>query len=147
MSLQFSQNITEDLARQMVLEGLISEDQLLVARVSREDLGEDLGQILLKKGFVSQVQLLSFIGKTLSIPYISLDGENPPEELVQKVPLYLARRYHAVPVRREGNAVVVAMADPMDPFALDDLRMSLRSEIKRALGLREDIDRFIDRFL
>lgn len=146
MSLQFSQNITEDLARQMVLEGLITEDQLLVARVSREDLGEDLGQILLKKGFVSQAQLLSFIGKTLSIPYISLEGVNPPEELVQKVPLYLARRYHAVPVRREGNAVVVAMADPMDPFALDDLRMSLRSEIKRALGLREDIDRFIDRF-
>jgi len=143
VTLKFSQHVIEDIAEEMVKEGLITRDQLAVARVTHEDMGEDLGHILLKKGFVSQTQLLSFLGKSLSIPYVSLKESTIPSELIQKVPFHLAKRYHLIPLREEEGGVVVAMADPLDLFALDDIKSALRSEIKPVLSSAEEIDRLI----
>ena len=142
--MQIGHQIVDNFAEQMVDEGLVSKDQLTVARVSQQTLGEDLGHILIKKGFVTEEQLLSFMGKALSIPFISLRTIAVPPELVQRIPLHLARRYHAIPVREEGDAVVIAMSNPMDRSAIDDIRAALHDEIRPVLASMEEIDRLIE---
>ena len=143
MGIKIGQHVLEDLAQEMVKEGLISVDQLTIAKVSREDLGEDLGHILIKKGFVTQDQLLTFLARSLSIPYVSLKKYEVEPDLIQKVPLHLAKRYHLIPLRQEGQEVVVAMSDPLDVFALDDIRAALRLEVKPVLASAEEIDALI----
>lgn len=139
-----SHHIDESLVKEMVKEGLISEDQLAVCLVSCENLGGDLGQILVNKGFVTEDQLLTFLARSLSIPYVHLKRTTIPSDLVQRIPLYLARRYHVVPLRQEGKVVTVAMADPLDRFAMDDVRAALRAEVKPVLALAEEIDQVIE---
>ena len=120
---RLGQRISEDLIQEMVKEGVITEDQLAVCQVSQENLGADLGQILVNKGFVTEEQLLSFLARSLSIPYVHLKKNSIQPDLVQKVPYHMARRYHLIPLRQEGNALIVAMSDPLDRFALAEIRL------------------------
>ena len=136
-------HLSGELAQSLVREGLISQDQLTLSCVSQQGLGEDLGNILIKKGFVTREQLLSFLGRSFSIPFVSLKKYPVKQELIQKVPLYLARRYHLIPLRQEGDEVVVAMADPLDRFAIDDLKSVLHAEVKPVLSSIEEIDHLI----
>src|SRR3989338_2907443 len=127
------QKVTEALAEGMVKEGLITSAQLAIARVSQESLGKELGRILIEKGFLTEVQLLSFLGKSLSTPYISLADVTIDPELVKTVPLHMAQRYRLIPIAREGDKVIVAMSDPKNLFALEDVRGVLRKEVKPVL--------------
>ncbi len=143
MSSLVGQRLTDKLADKLVEQGLITNDQLTVARVSQKNLGEELGHILIRKGFVSENQLLSFLGRSLSIPFVSLKKYQIQQELVQKVPVHMARRYHLIPLRQEDNEVIVAMADPLDRFAIDDVRMVLNADVRPVLSSIEEIDGLI----
>ena len=146
MPVQVAQNVIDRLVEDMVRGGIITADQLAVARVSQKNLGEDLGQILIKKGFISQDQMLTFLGKAIGISYVSPRQHDIQTNLVQKVPLHVARRYHVIPIKEENGKVIVAMADPLDRFALDDVRASLHAEILPVLASTEEIDILIDRY-
>ena len=124
----------------------MTSDQLTVARVSQQDLGGDLAHILVKKGFVTEDQLLDFLGRSLSIPYVNLSQGAPRSDLVQKIPLHFARRHHLLPLQEENGRVRVAMSDPLDRLAIEELRDLLRMEIEPVLGSSEEIDRLIEQF-
>lgn len=141
-----SLSMTKDLIHRMVAEGLITEDQLAVAQVSQESLGQDLERILVKKGFITEDQLLTFLARSLQMPYVHLKKGSVQPELVQKVPFHVARRYHLIPLRQEGPVLVVAMSDPLNRFALDDIRAATHSEIKPVLASSDEIDFLIDHF-
>ena len=140
------QKVTEALAEGMVKEGLITSAQLAIARVSQESLGKELGRILIEKGFLTEVQLLSFLGKTLSTPYISLADVTIDPELVKTVPLHMAQRYRLIPIAREGDKVIVAMSDPKNLFALEDVRGVLRKEVKPVLSSVDEINQKIKQY-
>ncbi len=137
-------HLSSDLADKLVAKGLLTKDQLTVARVSQQNLGEDLGQILLKKGFVSEPLLLEFLGEQLAVPYVSLDASKIQAQLTQKIPLHIARRYHLMPLYIEDEKVIIAMTDPFDRFAMEDLKQALGNlEIKPVLSSQQEIDRCI----
>lgn len=138
--------VTETLADDLVRAGLITPTQLAVARVSQETLGEDLGRVLIEKGFVSESELLAFFAKSLSVPYISLADVEIDTSLIKKMPLHLAQRYHLIPLKKEGEKIVVAMSDPLNMFALDDIRVALRQDVNPVLSSAEEIDAMIARY-
>src|SRR3989338_4311993 len=130
----------------MVQEGIITVDQLTVARVSHQNLGEDLGRILIRKGFVTEQQLLVFLGKSLSIPYVSLKKYPVNVELVKKLPAHIARRHHLLPIRSDGPEIVVAMSDPLDLFALEEVRQATQAAVRPVLASSDEIEELIDRY-
>lgn len=146
MGTTINPEMMEKLALGMVQEGLITADQLAVARVRKEDLGEDLGHILVKKGFVTEQQILGFIGKYLSIPYVSLKKYAADPALIKDLPTHLIRRHHILPLRRDGNEVVVAMSDPLNLFAIEEIRDALHAEIRPVLASSKEIEEAIGRF-
>ncbi len=135
----------ESCGEKMVTAGLITAAQLAVARVSQSNLGEDLGQILIKKGFLTEEKFLDFIGGELSILHVSMNEVTVDLGLIKQLPLPTARRHLAIPIRREEGKVLVAMADPLDLFALEDIRVALRSEIRPALASAQEIEMMIER--
>ncbi len=136
-------HIIDSLAEEMVKDGLISRDQLSVARVTRQDLGEDLGHILIRKGYVSETQLLEFLGKLLSVPYWPLGNQEVDASLIQRIPLHSARRYHLIPLREEEGKVILAMSNPLDIFAIEEMRALLKKDVMPVLSSSEEIDLLI----
>lgn len=137
--------LMERLTTEMVKEGLISPDQLAVARVSHETMGEDISDILIRKGFVSEPDFLNFLAQYLSIPYVSLKKYVIDRDLVHKVPLSVARRHRLIPLRKEDKEVVVAMSDPLNLHAVEDLRQTLGCKIRAVLASSYEIDEAIQK--
>lgn len=133
----------EKITLEMVREGLITNDQLAVAQVIHEDLGANLMQILIEKGFATEQQVMGYLGKVLSIPFVSLKKYRFDSDLAKEIPMHLARRHHLIPLRRDGSNVVVAMADPLDPYALEDLKQQFQSPIQPVLASFLEIEDLI----
>ncbi|MBI2338970.1 MAG: type II/IV secretion system protein [Deltaproteobacteria bacterium] len=130
--------------KDLVSEGLVTSDQLEIAHISQENLGLDIGSVLIKKGFVTETILLEFLARHTHIPFISLKEEAVDAEIVRQMPLHLARQHQAVPFARDGEKVRVAMANPFDAFARDDLKDLLKTEIEPCLANLKEIQELID---
>lgn len=132
--------------KELVEKGLVSQAQLEIAKISKENLGLDLGSVLIKKGFVTEVKLLEFIAQKKNIPFISLKDLQIDSEVVHRVPLHIARQHMLIPIAKHENKIRVAMANPFDSFALDDLKDIFRAEIEAYLVSSVEIGKAIEKY-
>ena len=125
--------------------GIIDEFQLKSALSYQEEWGGRLGSILIKKGFVSEQEMLSVIEKQYGLSSVSLETVGrPPDEVLNMVKVDVAKKFGIFPVRLEGGKVLlVATADPTDLKTLDDISFMLGVRVKPLLALESDILRAI----
>jgi len=119
--------------------GLVEPEKLKEALEIQGKTGEKLGKILKDMGAVSKQELIEILGIQLGIPHINLQRHIIDPEAVKTIPESLARRLKAVPVKKEGDHLVVAMSNPLDIFAIDDIRLIFRLNVKPVLADEEDI--------
>ena len=93
----------------------------------------------MKEGFVDEVKLVSALSESLYIPTINLANYRIDPLLIEIVPERLCRQYVLVPISRIGDTLTVAMADPLNIFALDDLRLFTGYKIDPVIALEKDI--------
>jgi len=104
-----------------------------------------LGRLLVEEGFVSQKELLAVLAKGLGFPPINLSRYQIDPALAELVPERLARKHRLIPVSRIGKSLSVAMADPLNVLALDDLTLLTTYDIAPVLAAEEDISQAIDK--
>lgn len=126
--------------------GLITEEQLDDALAEQKAEGKLLGRILVEKGYVSEEDILSVLSAQLGMKEADLSNIKVPKDLLERVPAPVARAYKIIPVRMEGNTLVVAMGDPMNIQVLDDLRFMLDCEVKGLKSNEEEVNHAIDKF-
>ena len=115
----------------MVKEGLITNDQLAKALERQIIFGGRLGTNLVEMGAVSEETLAKYLSKALGVPYAEPDKfEDVPQEVHDALPPELAEKYTAFPIARERNRLHLAMKDPNDMAALDDLGFIVGLTIK-----------------
>ncbi len=120
-------------------QGKINPDQLKQALTLQKSTSEKLGRLLIDLGFVSELDVLAAYAQQLNVPMFD-PAKTPPDPGVSKlIPEHLIQRYNLVPIRRNGTKLVVAMADPTNVFALDDLRLITGFEIEPVLATIESI--------
>ncbi len=102
--------------------------------------GRNMGQVLVEEGLVSQQDLLAAMAKGLQLPPINLARYKIDPTLSQWVPERIARQYRVVPVSKLGSSLSVAMADPLNVLALDDLALATSLEISPVIASERDID-------
>jgi len=125
---------------QILLErGLISQEQLDEALKVQKNTTEQLGRILAELGFATEKDVLRAHAEQLGIPFLELDRTSVDEDVAKAIPQSVVQRYNAVPIRRSGNRLTVAMADPTNVFALDDIRLITGYEIDPMLAAPDDI--------
>ncbi|MDP2600609.1 MAG: GspE/PulE family protein [Deltaproteobacteria bacterium] len=132
-------------SQDLVKEGFVTKDQLAVAKVSQENLGEDLGVILIRKGFLTEEKLLKFLSQKIKIPFVSLSSQAMEPELLREISASLAKRHLLIPIRRTDGKIEVAMSNPLDAFAMDDLKMAFHAEIIPCLASPQEIQRAIEK--
>jgi type IV pilus assembly protein PilB len=114
--------------------GHVTPQQLDEALVAQRARGGRLGEVLLESHTVRAEQLIEALALQFGLDYVDLDTADIDPELLTLLPSTLARRHRSVPVRRDGQSVIVAMANPADVFAIDDLRTALRADVRPALA-------------
>ncbi|PLS16866.1 type II secretion system protein GspE [Bacillus sp. M6-12] len=129
----------------LVEAGLITEDQLQSA-LKQKSPGQRLGDMLLQNGFITEQQLIEVLEFQLGIPHVSLYRYPFDPKLFSIVSKETAKRNLLIPLKKEGDRLYVAMADPMDFYAIDDLRLATGFQIETAIATKDDILRAISKY-
>ena len=106
----------------LVDSGLITDAELS-STLAEKIPNEKLGDALLREGYITEQQLIEVLEFQLGVPHINIFQYPIDQETVQLVPQEIAKRHQVMPIRTEDNQLFVAMADPMDYFAIEELRM------------------------
>lgn len=125
---------------------LVTEKDLKRAREIQEKEGGGLGGILVKEGMVNEKDLMSVMSQAFSMPAINLSRYKIEKEAVSLIPEKVARQYHIIAICRLSNTLIVAMADPLNILAVDDLKMLTKFNIESVLSTETDILQAIDKF-
>lgn len=130
----------------LLANGLITEEQLETGLQTQQRTGQRLGDALLDARAVSHMDLARILALHFDLPFIDLGETRPDQSVARLLPEAVARESLAMPIAREGERLLVAVADPSDVFALDDLRALLHSTIDLVLVERQQLERTIDHF-
>jgi len=106
----------------LVSEGLLTEAQLQEALNVSKRTGVRLGTAMVNMGLVTEKDIGQALSRQFDIPYISLSEIIIDPAIIKLIPETLARRYLVIPFAKQGNNLKVAMFDPLNVFALDDLK-------------------------
>lgn len=123
----------------LVEDGLISPEQMERALAEQQRTGEKLGRVLVRLGFATEKDIITVLEKQLGIARVG-DIRFADPEILEKFTEQVARKYRAVPVKRENGRLAVAMADPTDLMAIDDLRLVTGLDIEPLLAGEWEIE-------
>jgi type IV pilus assembly protein PilB len=128
-------------------EGLISEEQLKAGLdKQKREKGLKIGEALVALGAVTEEDVAKAVWQQRKIPYIDLDSYALDPNVIELVPEKVARTYTALPLFKIGNALTVAMADPLNLIAVDDLRSKTGCEIEPVISTEGKITRCLDHY-
>jgi type IV pilus assembly protein PilB len=128
----------------LIERGFVTPEQLEKALHQQAVAGKRLGDLLVESGIITEEQLLDAISDRLSIPRLSLPSMIIDPSIIQRVPVDLARRYALIPVFAIGNTLTLAMADPLNIIAIDEIKYLTGCDIKRAVATISEIKDAID---
>ncbi len=130
----------------LVDNGQITPEELEQAEVERAKTGEPIGSVLSKLGFVTESSLKNALELQYGVNYVNLAKREPEYELIALLPESMIRSQLAVPVSQEGERITIAMVDPSDSAAVDEVKKKLTARhLKTVVCLEEEFFRFVDK--
>lgn len=132
------------LGRVLVQSGLITQEQLDLALV--ESSGRSLCAVLVDQGIADEVTIARAIAESMGLPFVDIGGVDIDPTATTLISLDLARRHTCLPIRIQDDELVVAMSDPANIFAVDDLRIVTGYDIRPVVSPESDLLHAIDRF-
>lgn len=130
----------------LVRENMISPQQLQQAQEEQKKSGGRLGGSLVKLGMLNEQELLNFLSKQYHVPSINLDEFKIDPEVLKLISEEVAAKHQVVPVHRAGASLVVAMADPSNIFAIDDIKFLTGYNVEVVVASETQIAKAIERF-
>jgi type IV pilus assembly protein PilB len=130
----------------LVSEGLASHDQVSSAVEEQERGGRTLGRVLVDRGVLTESQLVSALARQIGLRFVDLTEYPVDAASVALVPAAVCRRHTALPIGREDGKLLVAMADPANVFAVDDIRSLTGLEVRSLVSTRADVLAAIGRY-
>ena len=129
----------------LVSSGIITGEQLEQAlALPRED-GQRLGDVLIRQGVISEAQLIDALRVQLGVDFVDLTAVSIPVELAKYVPRNLAKKFLVVPVKLVQDRLYLAMHDPLDFVAQDEVKTASRKRIIPMIATRKAVEQAIER--
>ncbi len=135
----------KQLADILLESGLVSESQLSTAFEEHQRAGRSLGRVLVENGVLSETQLVAALAFQIGLPFVDLAEKTIDGSAVVLIPASVCRRHLVLPIGYDEGRLVLAMADPANVFALDDVRSLTGMEPRPVVATREDLQAAIDR--
>ena len=135
----------DDIGKKLLEARLIDEDALVKAGLQLKNAGGTLIGNLVKTGAISEQDLLDFLSQVYHVPSVDLSNFEPDPVLTKLIPGDVAIKFMALPVSRVGRRLIVAMANPSNIFALDDIKFITGYEVEPHVASDVSLKRAIDR--
>ena len=129
----------------LVRENLISLQQLQKAQDEQRKTGGRIGSLLVKQGSIAESDLTGFLSKQYGVPAISLKDFDIDEEVLKLIPKATAEKHQVIPVNRAGSSLIVAMSDPSNIFAIDDVKFLTGYNVEVVVASEQAIREAIER--
>ena len=127
----------------LISAGLITQEQLEEGLALQKGSGKRLGTVLLENGFITETELIEALQMQLGIEFIDLSKVNIPTELVQAVPKNIAKQYQVVPVRLNRDELYIAMSDPLNFYAIEEVRKASKKKVIPMVAMSSAVERAI----
>ncbi len=133
------------LGEMLVKSKLITEDQLKKALAQQSTAGGRLGSNLVKLGFLTEEDITSFLSKQYGVPSINLAHFEIDQSVIKLVPAEIAQKHMVIPINRKGSVLTVAMADPSNIFAIDDIKFLSGFKVEPVVAAETSIKNAINK--
>jgi type IV pilus assembly protein PilB len=130
----------------LVRESMINVDQLKKAQDEQRKSGGRLGSSLVKLGMIEESELTSFLSKQYGVPAIDLSEFEIDQEVINLVPREVAEKHSLIPFNRSGSTISVAMSDPSNIFAIDDIKFVTGYNVEVMVASEQSIRAAIERY-
>lgn len=137
--------INLDIGELLTNSGFITDRQLAKAKEKIAQTNESLQRILVQLGYVSEKDITEVIGRQMGVDFVDLDDIELEADLARSIPEHLAQRYKVIPVGQKGNRLTLAMVDPTNVIAIDDIRLITGFDIEPVIATEEAILKAINR--
>ena len=127
----------------LISAGLITQEQLEEGLRLQKGTGKRLGTVLQENGFITESELIEALQMQLGIEFIDLSKVTIPTELVQTVPKAIAKQYQVVPVRLNRDELYLAMSDPLNFYAIEEVRKAAKKKVVPMVAMSSAIERAI----
>ena len=135
------------LGQSLVVLGHINDDQLWdILEEQKQSPGTVIGQVAVRMGLITQAQVTEALAEQWGMPIINLEETNIQPNVLEIVPQTMAEMYHVMPISLKNGVLTVAMADPQNIGALDDLKNFLGHEIRGAVSSGPDVEAAIAKY-
>ncbi|MBN1142090.1 MAG: Flp pilus assembly complex ATPase component TadA, partial [Deltaproteobacteria bacterium] len=130
----------------LVRSQLINDEQLKKAMEEQKKNGGRLGPALIKLGFIDDKNLTAFLAKQYGVSSVDLDSLTVDPAVIRHIPVDVAQKYQVIPIARAGNNLKIAMSDPSNLFAIDDIKFMTGFNIEVAVSHESAIKRALDKY-
>lgn len=130
----------------MIKEDVINLDQLKTAIQEQKQTGKRLGETLLNLGYIDEHQLVAYLSKQYGVPAINLDQFNISGDILKSISRETATKHKLIPINKTNSTLVVAMSDPSNIFAVDDLKFATGYNIEVVVTSERSVRNAIERF-
>jgi len=124
--------------------GVITADQFKKASQEQKQKGERLEQAIVRLGYAKEELALQCLADYFNLPYVDLDTYLIDEKIVKSISEELARRHTLIPLFKIGNALTVAMTNPLNLLALDEVRNKVKTDVEIAISTEKKIKKAIE---
>jgi type IV pilus assembly protein PilB len=124
--------------------GVLTTDQLKEASLEQKQRGERLDQAIIRLGYAKEELILQCLADYFNLPYVDLDTYLIDEKVVKTIPEEMSRRHTLIPLFRIGGALTVAMANPLNLLALDEVRNKVKTDVEIAISTEKKIRKAIE---
>src|SRR5213593_2384361 len=142
---KLGQPVNRRLGDLLVADGLLSAEQLKKALAEQKGSPEKIGSVLIRLNLINEDQLIGFLSRQYGVPSITLAQLDIDQDVLKLVPAPIARKYEVIPVRKMGNSLALAMADPTNVFALDDISFMTNLQVLPLVASQTSIKKAVDR--
>jgi type IV pilus assembly protein PilB len=138
--------VTEKIRGLLIKKGLVSQEALENACKIALEKSRNLSEVLIELNVISKQGLLSVLSEDLGLPLIKLSCFQVDDEILSLIPEKIAVMYKVIPISRIGKLLTIAMADPLNILAMDDLKVMTGLELSPVMSTEEEIEEAIQKY-
>jgi len=134
------------LGEMLLREGIITQEALTLALAEQKSKGGRLGSNLVKLGYLSDVNLVQFLAKQFRVPAVDLSQNSIDPSSLSTITPETARQYGVIPIKRVGRTLTLAMSDPTNVYALEDIRFHTGLDVEPVVTTESSIQNALNRY-
>lgn len=138
--------ISKQLGELLIERGIITSKQVTRALELQKERGGLLGQIIVELGYATEEQIAQALTTQYGFPYLPLNNYEIDDEVIRLIPENVARQYCLIPLDRIGTAITIAMSNPLNLQAIDDVEMLTNLKAQIFVSTATDINRAIEKY-